>query len=151
MVGHNKVSVPLIDYEVLEKATNVFQESNILGEGGFGRVYKARLEQNLYVAVKKLECNDKDAEKEFEVLFLWFLIFSSNQQENWTPYLEIWQNEVDLLSKIQHSNIIRLLGYTIHGESRLIVYELMENGSLETLLHGKTQNQRLSYLPFLVH
>ena len=70
MVGHNKVSVPLIDYEVLEKATNVFQESNILGEGGFGRVYKARLEQNLYVAVKKLECNDKDAEKEFEVLFL---------------------------------------------------------------------------------
>ncbi|KAA0064902.1 putative receptor-like protein kinase [Cucumis melo var. makuwa] len=121
MMGNNKVSVPLIDYEVLEKATNIFEESNILGEGGFGRVYKARLEENLYVAVKKLECTDKDSEKEFE-------------------------NEVDLLSKIHHSNIIRLLGYTIHGESRLLVYELMENGSLETLLHGKTPNQ--SFLTF---
>lgn len=89
MMGNNKVSVPLIDYEVLEKATNIFEESNILGEGGFGRVYKARLEENLYVAVKKLECSDKDSEKEFEVLFLLhrhFLLLlpyiSSNQQEN---------------------------------------------------------------------
>lgn len=75
MMGNNKVSVPLIDYEVLEKATNIFEESNILGEGGFGRVYKARLEENLYVAVKKLECTDKDSEKEFEVLFLCTTIF----------------------------------------------------------------------------
>uniref|UniRef100_A0A9I9D0M6 non-specific serine/threonine protein kinase n=1 Tax=Cucumis melo TaxID=3656 RepID=A0A9I9D0M6_CUCME len=120
MMGNNKVSVPLIDYEVLEKATNIFEESNILGEGGFGRVYKARLEENLYVAVKKLECTDKDSEKEFE-------------------------NEVDLLSKIHHSNIIRLLGYTIHGESRLLVYELMENGSLETLLHGPSHGEALTW------
>ncbi|XP_038884148.1 probable receptor-like protein kinase At1g80640 [Benincasa hispida] len=120
MMGNNKVAVPLIDYEVLEKATNIFEESNILGEGGFGRVYKARLEENLYVAVKKLECNDKDSEKEFE-------------------------NEVDLLSKIHHSNIIRLLGYTIHGESRLLVYELMENGSLETLLHGPSHGEALTW------
>lgn len=47
------------------------------------------------------------------------------------------QTEVDLLSKIQHPNIISLLGYSIHGDTRLIVYELMENGSLETQLHGK--------------
>lgn len=41
-----------------------------------------------------------------------------------------------LLSKIQHPNIISLLGYSIHGETRLLVYELMQNGSLETQLHG---------------
>lgn len=46
------------------------------------------------------------------------------------------QNEVDLLSKIQHPNIISLLGYCIHSDSRFIVYELMQNGSLENQLHG---------------
>lgn len=50
----------------------------------------------------------------------------------------ILQTEVDLLSKIQHPNIISLLGYSIQGDSRLLVYELMENGSLETQLHGET-------------
>ncbi|XP_022131683.1 probable receptor-like protein kinase At1g80640 isoform X2 [Momordica charantia] len=120
MVGYNKASVPTIDYEHLEKATNIFEESKILGEGGFGRVYKAKLDDNLFVAVKKLECTDKDSEREFE-------------------------NEVDLLSKIQHLNIIRLLGYSIHGESRLLVYELMENGSLETLLHGPSHGAALTW------
>ena len=46
------------------------------------------------------------------------------------------QNEVDLLGKIQHPNIISLLGYCVHGEMRFLVYELMQNGSLETQLHG---------------
>ena len=46
------------------------------------------------------------------------------------------QNEVSWLSKIRHQNIIKLMGYCIHGESRFLVYELMENGSLETQLHG---------------
>lgn len=43
---------------------------------------------------------------------------------------------MELLSKIQHPNIISLLGYSLHGEARLLVYELMQNGSLETQLHG---------------
>lgn len=46
------------------------------------------------------------------------------------------QNEVGLLSKIQHPNIISLLGCSIHGETSFIIYELMQNGSLETQLHG---------------
>lgn len=46
------------------------------------------------------------------------------------------QNEVSLLSKIRHQNIIKLLGYCIHGESRFLVYEFMESDSLETQLHG---------------
>ena len=46
------------------------------------------------------------------------------------------QNEVDLLGKIQHQNIISLLGYCVHGEMRFLIYKLMQNGSLETQLHG---------------
>lgn len=46
------------------------------------------------------------------------------------------QNEVESLSKIQYQNIVSLLGYCIHGEARFLVYEMMENGSLELHLHG---------------
>ena len=65
-----KGSVSLIDYKVLETATNNFQESNILGEGGFGCVYKARLDDNSHVAVKKIDGRGQDAEREFEVYII---------------------------------------------------------------------------------
>lgn len=67
MVG-NKGSVTVIEYKLIEKGTSNFRESNILGEGGFGCVYRARLDDSLIVAVKKLDCATEDAEKEFEVL-----------------------------------------------------------------------------------
>lgn len=50
-----------------------------------------------------------------------------------------FQNELDFLGKIQHPNVISVLGYCIHEDTRLLVYELMQNGSLETQLHGKVQ------------
>ncbi|CAJ1973668.1 unnamed protein product [Sphenostylis stenocarpa] len=115
-----KESVPIVDYKQIEKTTNNFQESNILGEGGFGCVYKARLDHNLDVAVKKLHCETQYAEREFE-------------------------NEVNLLSKIQHPNIISLLGCSIDGVTRFIVYELMQNGSLEAQLHGPTHGSALTW------
>ncbi|KAK8465460.1 hypothetical protein PHAVU_009G089500 [Phaseolus vulgaris] len=115
-----KESVPIVDYKQIEKTTNNFLESNILGEGGFGRVYKARLDHNLDVAVKKLHCETQHAEREFE-------------------------NEVNLLSKIQHPNIISLLGCSIDGDTRFIVYELMQNGSLEAHLHGPTHGSALTW------
>ncbi|KAK7410229.1 hypothetical protein VNO78_00854 [Psophocarpus tetragonolobus] len=116
-----KESVPIIDYKQIEKTTNNFQESNILGEGGFGRVYKARLDHNLDVAVKKLHCETQNAQREFE-------------------------NEVNLLSKIQHPNIISLLGCSIDGDiTRFIVYELMQNGSLEAQLHGPSHGSELTW------
>ncbi|XP_021298186.1 probable receptor-like protein kinase At1g80640 [Herrania umbratica] len=115
-----KGSVAVIEYQLLEVATNNFHESNVLGEGGRGRVYKARFDEKFLAAVKKLDGGGQDAEREFE-------------------------NEVDWLVKIQHQNIVSLLGYCIHGEMRLLVYEMMQNGSLESQLHGPTQGSALTW------
>ncbi|BFG18967.1 hypothetical protein CerSpe_052420 [Prunus speciosa] len=115
-----KGSVSVIEYKVLEKGTNNFRDSNIIGEGGFGCVYKARLDDNLLVAVKKLDCASQDSEREFE-------------------------NEVELLHKIQHPNIISFLGCSTDGDTRFIVYELMHNGSLETQLHGPSNGSALTW------
>lgn len=58
---------PLIDYSAIEKGTNGFNESNILGRGGFGCVYLATLDNNVQAAVKKLDCDNDEAAKEFKV------------------------------------------------------------------------------------
>lgn len=57
----------LIDYDMIEKGTSGFKESNILGQGGFGCVYLATLENNIQAAVKKLDCANEEAAKEFKV------------------------------------------------------------------------------------
>lgn len=64
-----KGSVPVIEYQLLEAATNNFRESNVLGEGGRGRVYKACFSDKFLAAVKKLDGGGPDAEREFEVIF----------------------------------------------------------------------------------
>ncbi|GMY06080.1 probable receptor-like protein kinase At1g80640 isoform X1 [Fagus crenata] len=127
MVGFNsmgmankKGSVAIFDYPSLEAATNNFQESNLLGEGGSGHIYKARFDEKFLAAVKRIDSVSPDMEREFE-------------------------NEVNWLTKIQHQNIIKLLGYCIYGESRFLVYEMMEKGSLETQLHGPTQGSTLTW------
>ncbi|KAK4277217.1 hypothetical protein QN277_015242 [Acacia crassicarpa] len=119
MVG-KKGYLPMIDYKQIEKATNNFQESNILGQGGFGCVYQARLDDNLDVAVKKLHCETQIAGREFE-------------------------NEVNLLSEIRHPNIISILGCSENEDKRFIVYELMKNGSLEAQLHGPSRGAALTW------
>lgn len=115
-----KAFVDVMDYNLLKTATNNFQESEILGSGGFGCVYKGQLDDNLFVAVKRLDSQTRDAMKEF-------------------------QTEVDILSKIQHPNIINLLGYCVHDETKLLVYELMENDSLDTQLHGPSSGSNLTW------
>ncbi|KAG6415890.1 hypothetical protein SASPL_123309 [Salvia splendens] len=110
---------PMMDFKKIESATDNFRETNILGAGGFGCVYQGHLQPaNISVAVKKL--SNADAITQF-------------------------QTEVELLSKIEHPNIITLLGYCIHGETRLLVYQLMHNGSLETQLHGPSKGSALTW------
>ncbi|KAJ6361293.1 hypothetical protein OIU78_001855 [Salix suchowensis] len=116
----NKGSVTLIDYKILEKGTNNFEDDKLLGKGGFGLVYKAVLEDDSSIAVKKLDCATDDAQREFE-------------------------NELGLLSKFQHPNIISIVGYSVHEEMGFIIYELMPNGSLEDLLHGTSRGSSLNW------
>ncbi|XBI18432.1 hypothetical protein VPH35_060217 [Triticum aestivum] len=95
----------------LEFATNRFAKSNILGEGGYGVVYKGRLMNGTEVAVKKILNNVGQAEKEFRV-------------------------EVEAIGHVRHKNLVRLLGYCVEGIHRMLVYEYVNNGNLEQWLHG---------------
>ncbi|GAY57982.1 protein kinase domain-containing protein [Citrus sinensis] len=100
----------------LEIATNRFSAENVLGEGGYGVVYKGRLINGSEVAVKKLLNNLGQAEKEFRV-------------------------EVEAIGHVRHKNLVRLLGYCIEGVHRMLVYEYVNNGNLEQWLHGAMRNQ----------
>ncbi|XP_062223886.1 probable receptor-like protein kinase At1g80640 [Phragmites australis] len=110
----------MMDYASLEAATGKFSESNVLGVGGFGCVYKANFDRGVVAAVKRLGGGGQECEKEFE-------------------------NELDLLGRIRHPNIVSLVGFCIHEENRFIVYELMDNGSLETQLHGPSHGSALTW------
>ncbi|KAK3165002.1 hypothetical protein QOZ80_1AG0027660 [Eleusine coracana subsp. coracana] len=95
----------------LEYATNRFAKSNVLGEGGYGVVYKGRLVNGTEIAVKKILNNVGQAEKEFRV-------------------------EVEAIGHVRHKNLVRLLGYCVEGIHRMLVYEYVNNGNLEQWLHG---------------
>ncbi|KAF3791552.1 putative receptor-like protein kinase [Nymphaea thermarum] len=95
----------------LELATSRFSKDNVLGEGGYGVVYKGQLVNGTPVAVKKLLNNMGQAEKEFRV-------------------------EVEAIGHVRHKNLVRLLGYCVEGTHRMLVYEYVNNGNLEQWLHG---------------
>ncbi|KAG6593371.1 putative receptor-like protein kinase, partial [Cucurbita argyrosperma subsp. sororia] len=115
-----KGSVSMIDYKLLEAATDNFSKSNVLDEGSTGHVYKARFDDKMLAAVKRIEYGGPDAERKFE-------------------------NEVNWLCKIRHQNVIKLLGHCIRDETRFLVYEMMQNGSLESQLHGPSHGSALTW------
>lgn len=96
----------------LLKSTNNFSQSNIVGCGGFGLVYKADLPNGKKAAVKRLSGDCGQMEREF-------------------------QAEVEALSRAQHKNLVSLQGYCLCGNDRLLIYSYMENGSLDYWLHEK--------------
>ncbi|KAG6432923.1 hypothetical protein SASPL_104514 [Salvia splendens] len=95
----------------LQIATNQFSTQNVIGEGGYGIVYRGVLQDGSVVAVKNLLNNKGQAEKEFKV-------------------------EVEAIGKVKHKNLVSLLGYCAEGTQRLLVYEYIDNGNLEQWLHG---------------
>ncbi|XP_019171519.1 PREDICTED: uncharacterized protein LOC109167071 [Ipomoea nil] len=97
------------DLITLQNATNNFSEANKLGEGGFGPVYKGKLENRLEVAVKRLSENSRQGNLEFK-------------------------NEVALMARLQHRNLVRLLGYCQEGREIILIYEFVPKGGLDNIL-----------------
>ncbi|XP_077219823.1 LEAF RUST 10 DISEASE-RESISTANCE LOCUS RECEPTOR-LIKE PROTEIN KINASE-like 1.2 isoform X2 [Tasmannia lanceolata] len=99
-------------YEELEEATNNFDDSKELGEGGFGTVYYGKLRDGRSVAVKRL-------------------------YENNYKRVEQFMNEVEILSSLRHQNLVSLYGCTSrHSRELLLVYEFVPNGTVADHLHG---------------
>ncbi|GLU20739.1 hypothetical protein SLE2022_369220 [Rubroshorea leprosula] len=108
------------NYEVLEKATEFFNESRKLGQGGCGSVFKGILPNGKTVAVKRL-------------------VFNTRQ------WVDQFFNEVNLISGIQHKNLVRLLGCSIEGPESLLVYEYVTNRSLDQIVFVKNTIHILSW------
>ncbi|KAJ1298105.1 hypothetical protein BS78_01G427900 [Paspalum vaginatum] len=110
-LGFSKSS---FSYDELESATGGFSSANLLGQGGFGYVYKGVLAgSGKEVAVKQLKSGSGQGEREF-------------------------QAEVEIISRVHHRHLVSLVGYCIAGSSqRLLVYEFVPNDTLEHHLHGK--------------
>ncbi|KAH1091275.1 hypothetical protein J1N35_018532 [Gossypium stocksii] len=105
------IAAQTFSFRELATATKNFRPECLLGEGGFGRVYKGRLESTgQVVAVKQLDRNGLQGNREFLV-------------------------EVLMLSLLHHPNLVNLIGYCADGDQRLLVYEFMPLGSLEDHLH----------------
>lgn len=123
--GDNKDStddleLPLIDISILRKATDNFSDYNKLGEGGFGPVYKGVMENGQEVAVKRLSKTSTQGLNEFK-------------------------NEVITISKLQHRNLVKLLGCCIKGAERMLVYEYMPNKSLDFFIFDEKQSKVLDW------
>ncbi|XP_019440301.1 PREDICTED: G-type lectin S-receptor-like serine/threonine-protein kinase At1g11300 isoform X1 [Lupinus angustifolius] len=110
----------LFDTETLALATNNFDSSNKLGQGGFGPVYKGKLKDGREIAVKRLSK-------------------ASGQG------LEEFMNEVVVISKLQHRNLVRLLGCCREGEEKMLIYEYMLNKSLDTFIFGPSEHKLLDW------
>ncbi|KAI3790771.1 hypothetical protein L2E82_04062 [Cichorium intybus] len=97
------------DFGMVRAATDDFSEENKIGQGGFGSVYKGELEDGRLIAVKRLSRDSGQGEREFK-------------------------NEALLVSKLHHRNLVVLLGFSLEGTERLLIYEFIPNGSLDKFL-----------------
>ena len=101
-------------YEKIIEATEDFDDKHIIGVGGHGIVYKAKLSTGQVVAVKKLHPLSEDS----------------------VVNLKAFTNEICSLTKIQHCNIVKLHGFCSHPRHLLLVYQFMEGGSLEKIINN---------------
>ncbi|KAK8622800.1 hypothetical protein V6N13_117700 [Hibiscus sabdariffa] len=114
------LELAVFEFETITKATSNFSFRNKLGQGGFGPVYKGTLTNGQEIAVKRLSKSSGQGVNEFK-------------------------NEVKLIAKLQHRNLVRLLGCCIHGDERMLVYEYMPNRSLDYFIFDQTRREVLTW------
>ncbi|KAH6763224.1 cysteine-rich RLK protein 2 [Perilla frutescens var. hirtella] len=107
-------------HSTLEKATASFDEANKLGQGGFGTVYKGVLPDGREIAVKRLFFNNKHRAADF-------------------------YNEVNIISSVEHKNLVRLLGCSCSGPESLLVYEFLQNKSLDRFIFDSSNGKALNW------
>uniref|UniRef100_A0A6N2NDK8 Protein kinase domain-containing protein n=1 Tax=Salix viminalis TaxID=40686 RepID=A0A6N2NDK8_SALVM len=107
-------------FNTIRDATEEFSEKNMLGQGGFGAVYKGVLPSGQEIAVKRLSKNSGQGDLEFK-------------------------NEVLLVAKLQHRNLVRLLGFCLQGIERLLIYEFVPNASLDHFIFDPTKRVQLNW------
>ncbi|CAN1855133.1 Cysteine-rich receptor-like protein kinase 29 [Linum perenne] len=108
------------DFETIRVATNEFANESKLGEGGFGAVYKGKLSNGQDIAVKRLDKDSGQGDLEFK-------------------------NEVKLVAKLQHRNLVRLLGFCLEGRERLLIYEFVPNASLDNFIFDREKRAHLNW------
>ncbi|KAF6153895.1 hypothetical protein GIB67_023672 [Kingdonia uniflora] len=112
----DKIELFLFDLDTISASTKNFSDENKLGEGGFGPVYKGILREGHEIAVKRLSKKSAQGNDEF-------------------------RNEVILISKLQHRNLVKLQGCCIEGEEKMLVYEYMTNKSLDFFIFDNTRSK----------
>nr|GME17689.1 G-type lectin S-receptor-like serine/threonine-protein kinase At4g27290 [Ipomoea batatas] len=103
----------LFEVSTITRATNNFSLNNKIGEGGYGPVYKGVLDDRKEIAVKRLSKTSKQGLGEFK-------------------------NEVNSIARLQHRNLVKLLGWCIQGDEKMLIYEYMPNKSLDSYIFGTT-------------
>ncbi|CAA3009733.1 G-type lectin S-receptor-like serine/threonine-protein kinase At4g27290 isoform X1 [Olea europaea var. sylvestris] len=114
------MDLPIFNLATISHATDNFSVKKKLGEGGFGPVYKGTLEDGQNIAVKKLSKSSGQGINEFK-------------------------NEVKLIEKLQHRNLVKLLGCCIEGEEKILIYEYLLNGSLDSFVFDRTRGKLLDW------
>ncbi|KAK5833447.1 cysteine-rich receptor-like protein kinase 2 [Gossypium arboreum] len=107
-------------HSTVEKATGSFDEANKLGQGGFGTVYKGALPDGREIAVKRLFYNNRHRAADF-------------------------YNEVNIISSVEHKNLVRLLGCSCSGPESLLIYEFLPNKSLDHFIFDPSRGKELTW------
>ncbi|KAM4113075.1 hypothetical protein ACJW30_05G191000 [Castanea mollissima] len=110
----------VFDLKNIIAATDNFAVANLLGKGGFGSVYKGLLQNGMEIAVKKLSKNSRQG-------------------------IERFKNEVVLIAKLQHRNLVRILGCCVQGEEKMLIYEYLPNNSLDSYIFDETKRSWLDW------
>ncbi|XP_050366618.1 cysteine-rich receptor-like protein kinase 44 [Argentina anserina] len=109
-----------INFRSIRAATNNFSEANKLGRGGFGTVYRGILPDDKDIAVKRLSRNSAQGDLEFKT-------------------------EVSLLARLQHKNLVRLLGFCLEQNEKILVYEFVPNASLDQFIFDEVRRTHLDW------